>query len=176
MNGAESGILVLLYALAGVVAALLSIAVASLVSALLLRLAATWLGLGLPRYAIAFRAALTANFITFSLNLLGIGTTVFLSLSRPRGMYSYDVQPAYLISPTYLLLAAVIGLAVTAAILYRMVPNQPTAGRLNFGDAAALSALYAGLCILSCIVLTLLVLIGMATYSWTAAMNGTITY
>jgi hypothetical protein len=176
MYGAESGILVFLYALAGVVFALVAIAVASLVSALLLRLAAMWLGLGMPSYGIAFRAALTANFTTFALNFVGIGSTVFLSLSRPRDRFSYDLDPAFLISPTYLLLAAVVGLAVTAAIFYRMVPNLPTAVRLNFGDAAALSALYTGLCILSWIVLTLLVFLGIATYFWTAAMNGAVIY
>jgi hypothetical protein len=171
MNGAESNISFLLYALLAVLLILVTLAAVSLVSAFLLRVAAMGLGLGLPTYPTAYRATLLANFATLMLNLAGVASTTLLNLSRGPYAYARELEPAYWFPPIYLLLSVVFGLAVTAAVFYRTVPSQAASGQLSFGDAFALAALYAAMAIFCAIVFTLCALLGVTGF-WAAASAG----
>ncbi len=131
-----------LYAFAVIVAGVL---VSSLVGAIWLRLAATWLGFATIPYRAAFKSSLITNFILMSINGY-VSFSSFYAITLIRGLDddrgASMTNLAFGFPPLYFMYATAFGLLITAAIFMKTIPEKEANAGMKFFDAFGLAAFY----------------------------------
>jgi len=150
------------YLFIGILCFFVGIALGAGVGAIFLRLAAYVLRLRDIPFPAAFRSTLIANgTLTVIQFMVGVNQGLVMgSLQRRGGMYPGGWDDSRVLgmmfTPTYMLMAMVVGLLFAALVYQKTLPKDKEGNSLSFSDALVLAGVQAALSIVS------LVLIGVA--------------
>jgi hypothetical protein len=140
----------------GIVVFFVLVMVAAACGTVALRLAALVLGFGRLASFTAFKASLLANFVMLVLQFAAgfqFGWLFLMAQLQANGMgygmsgrmYNppyYEMGFGLSFTPTFYLLATMLGLVTTALIFGRMLPTDKDNRLMNFRDALTLAAVY----------------------------------